>query len=54
LETPAAHKLFRTWYVQELVAGLRRAADPENADPDYVPESFESRLLREYQRVSAG
>jgi hypothetical protein len=54
LETPAAHKLFRTWYVQELVAGLRRAADPENADPDYVPERFEARLLREYQRISAG
>jgi anti-sigma regulatory factor (Ser/Thr protein kinase) len=53
LETPPAHKLFRTWYVQELVTGLRQAADPENAEPSYVAESFESRLLREYQRISA-
>ncbi len=53
LETPAAHKLFRTWYVQQLVAGLRQAADPEHADQEHVPESFESRLLREYQRISA-
>jgi anti-sigma regulatory factor (Ser/Thr protein kinase) len=53
LETPAAHKLFRTWYVQELIAGLRQAADSEHADPDHVPESFETRLLREYQRISA-
>ena len=53
LETPAAHKLFRSWYVEALVNGLRQAADPEHADPNYVAESFESRLLREYQRISA-
>ena len=28
LETPPAHKLFRTWYVEELVAGLRRRPTP--------------------------
>ena len=53
LETPPAHRLFRRWYVEELVEGLRRAADPHHADPQWVPESFESRLLREYQRISA-
>ncbi len=53
LETPPAHRLFRSWYIEELVAGLRRAADPGKADPEHVPESFESRLLREYQRISA-
>jgi hypothetical protein len=52
LETPPAHKLFRTWYVEELVAGLRQAADPEHPGPRRIPESFESRLLREFQRIS--
>lgn len=54
LETPPAHRLFRSWYVEELVEGLQRAADPQHADPEWVPESFESRLLREYQRLSTG
>jgi anti-sigma regulatory factor (Ser/Thr protein kinase) len=54
LETPPAHRLFRSWYVEELVEGLRRAADPQKADPDRIPETFEGRLLREYQRISAG
>jgi anti-sigma regulatory factor (Ser/Thr protein kinase) len=53
LETPPAHRLFRSWYVEGLVEGLRRAADPEQADADWMAESFESRLLREYQRISA-
>ncbi len=53
LESPPAHRLFRSWYVEELVEGLRRAADPEQAHPERIPESFESRLLREYQRISA-
>ncbi len=47
LETPPAHRLFRRWYVGELVAGLRRAAHPE-AYPQREPETFESRLLREF------
>jgi anti-sigma regulatory factor (Ser/Thr protein kinase) len=54
LETPPAHRLFRSWYVEELVEGLRQAADAKQADPDWIPETFESRLLREYQRISAG
>ena len=53
LETPPAHRLFRSWYVEALVEGLQKAADSKSADPDWVSESFESRLLREYQRISA-
>jgi anti-sigma regulatory factor (Ser/Thr protein kinase) len=53
LETPPAHRLFRSWYVEELVSGLRRAADTQCVEADHVPESFESRLLREYQRISS-
>lgn len=53
LESPPAHRLFRSWYVEELVEGLQRAADLQSADQEWVPETFESRLLREYQRISA-
>lgn len=53
LESPPAHRLFRSWYVDGLVEALQRAADPKNADPEWIPESFESRLLRDYQRISA-
>jgi anti-sigma regulatory factor (Ser/Thr protein kinase) len=53
LETPPAHRVFRRWYVEELVAGLGRASDPESADAARRPESFEGRLLREYEEVSA-
>jgi anti-sigma regulatory factor (Ser/Thr protein kinase) len=53
LETPPVHRLFRRWYVEELVAGLGRACDPDSADAAHLPESFESRLLREYEALSA-
>ncbi len=61
LETPPSHRIFRRWYVEELVAGLRRAAkargltgpDASEADSDRPPEDFEARLLREYETLSA-
>jgi anti-sigma regulatory factor (Ser/Thr protein kinase) len=52
LETPPAHRVFRRWYVEELVAGLGRAADPESPEAAHQPETFETRLLREYEEVS--
>ncbi len=56
LESPPAHRLFRRWYVEELVAGLLRATDPNrdpmNKEADHLAETFESRLLREYERLS--
>lgn len=51
LESPPSHRVFRRWYVEELAAGLHRAADPEESDP-HTPESFETRLLREFDTVS--
>lgn len=56
LETPPQHRVFRQWYVGELVTQLRAAAV---GVPSRPPESFEDRLLREIdnaakaQRVSA-
>jgi hypothetical protein len=52
LETPPVHRVFRRWYVEELVAGLARASDPISADAARRPETFESRLLREYEELS--
>jgi phage baseplate assembly protein W len=52
LETPPAHRVFRRWYVEELVAGLARASDPESADAARRSETFESRLLREFEELS--
>ena len=52
LETPPAHRVFRRWYVEELVAGLGRASDPVSAKAARIPETFESRLLREYEELS--
>jgi anti-sigma regulatory factor (Ser/Thr protein kinase) len=52
LETPPAHRVFRRWYVEELVSGLGRASDPDSADAARLPESFEGRLLREYEELS--
>lgn len=55
LETPPQHRLFRRWYVESLVAQLRRAI---NGEPPIPPESLEHRLLNELgvvvtaQRVS--
>jgi serine phosphatase RsbU (regulator of sigma subunit)/anti-sigma regulatory factor (Ser/Thr protein kinase) len=48
LETPAQHRVFRQWYVGELVAGLRSA----EAGFDYRPVSFQDRLLGEVDRVA--
>jgi serine phosphatase RsbU (regulator of sigma subunit)/anti-sigma regulatory factor (Ser/Thr protein kinase) len=47
LETPPAHRLFRRWYVEEVIRQLR-AEDgfPEPAMP------FESRMLEEIQRLA--
>jgi anti-sigma regulatory factor (Ser/Thr protein kinase) len=62
LETPPSHRIFRRWYVEELVAGLRRAAKARGVaapDPtgettfDRPAEDFEARLLREYETLSA-
>jgi anti-sigma regulatory factor (Ser/Thr protein kinase) len=52
LETPAAHRVFRRWYVEELVAGLARAAAPDSVAAARRPETFEARLLREYEALS--
>jgi anti-sigma regulatory factor (Ser/Thr protein kinase) len=52
LETPPAHRVFRRWYVEELIAGLGRASDPVSADAARLSETFESRLLREYEELS--
>jgi serine phosphatase RsbU (regulator of sigma subunit)/anti-sigma regulatory factor (Ser/Thr protein kinase) len=48
LETPPQHRVFRRWYVGELVAQLRAA----EAGVDYAPVSFQQRLLVEVDRVA--
>lgn len=49
LESPPQHRVFRHWYVEELIAQLRRAA----AGGEPVPtEPFEQRLLREIDRMA--
>jgi serine phosphatase RsbU (regulator of sigma subunit)/anti-sigma regulatory factor (Ser/Thr protein kinase) len=50
LETPPQHRVFRRWYVEELVAQLRAQARGEPAPP---PMAFEARLLQEIDRVAA-
>jgi hypothetical protein len=49
LETPPQHRVFRQWYVGELVAQLRAAAAGLPPPPT---ESFEERLLREIDRAA--
>jgi serine phosphatase RsbU (regulator of sigma subunit)/anti-sigma regulatory factor (Ser/Thr protein kinase) len=49
LETPPQHRLFRQWYVGELVAQLRAAAAGK---PVPRAEPFEQRLLRELGDLS--
>jgi serine phosphatase RsbU (regulator of sigma subunit) len=44
LETPPQHRVFRHWYVGELVHQLRAAAEGRRIPP---PEPFEHRVLRE-------
>ncbi|MCA1824964.1 MAG: SpoIIE family protein phosphatase [Frankia sp.] len=50
LESPPQYRVFRRWYVEELVSQLRRAAAGE---PRRSPRSFESRLLAELDLVTA-
>ena len=50
LETPPQHRVFRHWYIGELVAQLREAAAGRTAPP---PQSFQERLLAELDRVAA-
>jgi serine phosphatase RsbU (regulator of sigma subunit)/anti-sigma regulatory factor (Ser/Thr protein kinase) len=49
LATPAAHALFRRWYLHETVAQLRAAA--KGATPPPL-QSFQQRLLEEVERVA--
>ncbi len=50
LETPPQHRVFRHWYVGQLVAQLRAAA---TGSPPPPTESFEERLLREIDRAAS-
>ena len=50
LETPPQHRVFRRWYVEELIVQLRALAVGETPRP---PQSFEDRLLQEIDRVAA-
>ena len=52
LETPQAYLVFRRWFFEELVAAIRRASDPDSADSARRAETFEDRLLREYEELS--
>lgn len=50
LETPAQHRLFRQWYIGELVVQLRAAAARQ---PVPEAQSFEQRLLEELDGLTA-
>lgn len=50
LESPPQHRVFRRWYIQELITQLRRAAAGE---PEVAAQTFEQRLLREIDVVAA-
>lgn len=49
LETPPRHRVFRRWYVEELVDQLRRAAAGK---PPVEPQTFEQRLLVEIDAMA--
>ena len=49
LESSPQHRVFRRWYVEELVGQLRRAAAGE---PPVPAQTFEQRLLREIDVVA--
>jgi len=49
LESPPQHRVFRRWYVEELVTQLRRAAAGE---PEVAGQSFEQRLLSEIEAIA--
>jgi serine phosphatase RsbU (regulator of sigma subunit) len=50
LESPPQHRVFRRWYVGELIRQLRRAAVGETPVP---AQTFEQRLLQEIGAVAA-
>ncbi len=50
LETPAAHRLFRRWYVEAVIRQLRQVAAGRRPEP---VEPFEETLLEEVQRLAA-
>ncbi|HET7720567.1 MAG TPA: SpoIIE family protein phosphatase [Acidimicrobiales bacterium] len=50
VESPPRHRLFRQWYVGELVAQLRAA---EAGLPPPEPMPFNERLLKEFDKASA-
>ena len=50
LETPPQHKVFRDWYIGELIVQLRAAATGATTP---APEPFERRLLRELDRLAS-
>jgi serine phosphatase RsbU (regulator of sigma subunit)/anti-sigma regulatory factor (Ser/Thr protein kinase) len=50
VESPPRHRLFRQWYVGELVAQLRAA---EAGLPQPASVSFDERLLQDYDKASA-
>ena len=50
LETPPQHRVFRHWYIGELVAQLREAAAGRTPS---AAHSFQERLLAELDRVAA-
>jgi hypothetical protein len=52
LETPPQHRLFRQWYIGELVAQLR-AGEHGNGDLPPPPTPFQERLLAEFDRMDA-
>lgn len=49
LESPPRHRVFRRWYVGELVGQLQAAAAGEQRGPG---ETFEARLLREVDAIA--
>jgi serine phosphatase RsbU (regulator of sigma subunit) len=50
LESPPQHRVFRHWYVEELIRQLRRAAAGQAELP---AQTFEQRLLREVDMLAA-
>lgn len=50
LETRSAHRLFRQWYVDAIVRGIRQSAAGRKPDP-VIP--FEARMLDEVERLTA-
>ncbi|HTW08559.1 MAG TPA: SpoIIE family protein phosphatase [Acidimicrobiales bacterium] len=50
LATPPRHRVFRQWYVGEIVRQLRRSAQGLSPEP---PQPFEERLLQEIDSMAA-